>query len=156
VAQKLSQLGIDLLEVSGGSYERPVMMTQKESTKKREAYFLKYAAQIKTAVQCPVLVTGGFRSAAAMNQALSNSETDMIGLARPIALDPDFAHKLLSGDEPTSLVKPLTSGFSFIDKVFPLEILWYTQQLERMGQRKSPNPKAGVWLPIVKSIKDLF
>lgn len=62
VAMSLSELGIDLIEISGGSYEKPVMMgeTIKESTKKREAYFLYYTKEIRSVVKCPLMVTGGF------------------------------------------------------------------------------------------------
>ena len=45
VAKRLSECGIDLIEISGGSYEKPVMtgIKIKNSTIKREAYFLEYS-----------------------------------------------------------------------------------------------------------------
>jgi hypothetical protein len=48
---------------------------------------------------------------------------------------------LLSGAAVTSQVKPLTTGWKFLDKTFPLEIIWYTDQLHLMGEGKNPNPK---------------
>ena len=44
VIQMLDEAGMDLIEVSGGTYERAAMVgaVQKESTKKREAYFIEF------------------------------------------------------------------------------------------------------------------
>lgn len=60
VAKALEEEGIDLIEISGGTYENPSMMGSrtKASTKKREAYFLDYADQLKKQIDVPVVVTG--------------------------------------------------------------------------------------------------
>ena len=105
----LNELGLDFLEISGGSYEQPKMVglnglepahveTLKPSTRIREAYFLDYAAQVRSVAKMPLMVTGGMRSAAAMNEALMADETDIIGLGRPLCVDPDAPKKLLSGE----------------------------------------------------------
>ena len=71
--------GMDLLEISGGNYEAGIFeeATQREhegrreSTVKREAYFLQYAIDMKKALKTtPVLVTGGWRSKKFMEQAI--------------------------------------------------------------------------------------
>jgi 2,4-dienoyl-CoA reductase-like NADH-dependent reductase (Old Yellow Enzyme family) len=73
------QGGIDLLEISGGNYESGIFeeATQhehegkRESTVKREAYFLQYAIEIKKALKnTPVMVTGGWRVKKYMEQAI--------------------------------------------------------------------------------------
>jgi len=100
VAKMLQAEGIDLLEVSGGTFEAPTAyqhITQKASTQAREAYFLDYARDIKAALEIPVMVTGGFRSAATMNQALAEGASDLIGMGRPFIADPAFPEKLLAG-----------------------------------------------------------
>jgi len=150
VAKKLSELGIDLIELSGGTYEKPAMtgIELKASTKKREAYFLEYAAEIKNVISCPLMVTGGFRTAAFMQQALAEKALDIIGLARPLAINPEFPQQLLAGDNVQSEVKPLTSGFKIIDTLFPLEIIWYTEQLHRIGHKKQPRRTGGVYAAI--------
>ena len=71
VVQWLNDAGIDLLEISGGTYEQLEFFQQSDdkvraSTKKREAYFLEYAENIKKVAKMPVMVTGGFRSLAGM------------------------------------------------------------------------------------------
>jgi 2,4-dienoyl-CoA reductase-like NADH-dependent reductase (Old Yellow Enzyme family) len=156
VMQRLDQEGIDLFEISGGSYESQVMMKgDKSSTQKREAYFLDFAAQAKRTISAPLIVTGGFRSHQAMNSALVNNELDMVGLARSVAIDPNFPSKILANDGTVSQVKPLTSGMRWLDNIVPIEITWYTQQLHRMGRGLSPDPTASVLMNIMGSIKDI-
>lgn len=141
VVKHLSGLGMDLIEISGGTYETPVMTgtNVKESTKAREAYFMDYCEEVRKTVSTPLMLTGGFRSSKGMNDALAAGVCDMIGLARSLALNPDFSNELLSGKDVKSLVKPLTTGFPFLDRTFPLEIVWYTDQIHLMGKGKNPN-----------------
>jgi len=141
VVKHLSELGMDLIEISGGTYEAPAMMgaAQKETTKVREAYFLTYCEEVRKRVSCPLMLTGGFRSAEGMNAAMASGACDVIGVARSLAIKPDFPNQLLSGAPVTSQVKPLTTGWKFLDKTFPLEIIWYTDQLHLMGEGKNPN-----------------
>jgi len=102
VARWLEQDGIDLIELSGGTYEQMSFVngTQdepRESTKNREAYFLEYAREVRAAVNVPIMVTGGFRTRAAMEGAIAEDGIDMIGLARPTCIEPNAADLLLSG-----------------------------------------------------------
>lgn len=80
---KLSELGIDFIEVSGGNYESPAMLSSKPSSQKREAYFLDYAQKAREVSQVPLIITGGFRSQNAMDDALKSGELDFVGVARP-------------------------------------------------------------------------
>jgi len=109
VARWLEAAGVDLIEVSGGSYEQPAMMDmdglearyeeqKRESTRAREAYFLTYAEEMRAAVKTPLMVTGGFRTRAGMEAALASGACDVIGVARPLCVDPDVPGKLLSGE----------------------------------------------------------
>jgi 2,4-dienoyl-CoA reductase-like NADH-dependent reductase (Old Yellow Enzyme family) len=102
VANWLEQDGIDLIELSGGTYEQMSFVSgteeeQRESTQKREAYFLEYAREVRKAVTIPIMVTGGFRSRSAMERAITKDGIDMIGLARPVCVQPDAAASLLDG-----------------------------------------------------------
>lgn len=156
VAKSLSDLGMDLIEISGGSYEKPVMtgVPIKESTKKREAYFLEYAKDIKAAIKCPLMVTGGFRSSTFMHEALEQNELDIIGLARPLCINPNFPNQILSGEDVKCETRSLTSGIKLLDTLVPLEIVWYTMQIQEMGKNRAPNPNAGVYTAILKTIAD--
>ncbi|MEZ5895141.1 MAG: NADH:flavin oxidoreductase/NADH oxidase family protein [Parvularculaceae bacterium] len=105
----LNEEGIDFLEISGGSYEQPKMMDMsgldasveerpRASTMAREAYFIQYAEEAARAAKMPLMVTGGFRSRAGMDSALASGAADLVGIARPLCVDPDVAQKLLSGE----------------------------------------------------------
>lgn len=108
VVALLDQEGVDLIEISGGNYEQPSMMGidglepvfdagVRGSTRAREAYFMTYAREVIAAAKTPVMVTGGFRTAKAMTEALEDGVA-LIGLARPLCVDPDAPAKLLRGD----------------------------------------------------------
>ena len=101
VAQEIAREGADFVEVSGGNFETPTAyqhLSVRESTRAREAYFLEYAKDIKAVLEIPVMVTGGFRSAAVMESALVTEAADLIGMGRPFVIDPAFPSKLLRGD----------------------------------------------------------
>lgn len=113
VAKWLADRGVDLIEVSGGSYEQPAMMDmegmeakyeeqKRESTRAREAYFLTYAEEMRKSVSVPLMVTGGFRTAAGMNDALTSGACDIVGIARPLCVDPDIPAKLISAEIDTA------------------------------------------------------
>lgn len=100
VAKLLEAEGVDFIEISGGNFESPTAYqhtSKTESTIAREGYFLKAASEIKSAVDIPVMVTGGFRSVETMNMALAENKADLIGIGRPFIIDPQFPTKLLDG-----------------------------------------------------------
>jgi 2,4-dienoyl-CoA reductase-like NADH-dependent reductase (Old Yellow Enzyme family) len=143
VARLLDAEGIDLLEISGGNYESPALLLgvddeRAESTKAREAYFFKYAHGIRQAFKRPLMLTGGLRSASVMNEVLESGAVDVIGLARPLAVDPDFPAKLVTGDP--SIVSPV-KPIRFINKQISAmaEAGYHGAQLERMGDGKEPD-----------------
>lgn len=147
----LAEAGIDLFEISGGTYEAPAMSgtispPQKNSTAKREAYFLDFAEKLRNLVKVPLMVTGGFRSFDGMNTALQSGALDIVGLARLMAIAPDSARSLLQGSEPTQAVKPISTGMKSIDRMGIMEILWYSRQLRRIADGNDPKPnESGLW-----------
>jgi len=142
VAQALEAEGLDLLEISGGSYEKPAMMgAARESTKKREAYFLEYAEQMRETVKMPLMVTGGFRSRAGMLEARHTGAVDVVGIARPFAVDPDLAQKILDGDETPLQQGDTAVGVRLLDDL--LNLWWYQEQMKRMSQGEEPQPGLG-------------
>lgn len=161
VASWLEQDGIDLIELSGGTYEQMSFVNgteeeQRESTRKREAYFLEYAREVRKAVKVPIMVTGGFRSRSAMEHAITKDGIDMIGLARPLCVQPDAATLLLNGIvdkigiEEDGLV--MGSGrfgmnaqnwlINLINTVSRIE--YYAWQMTRMSRGQSPQTDARV------------
>lgn len=91
LVRELNPLGIDLIEVSGGSYEAPAMQgrTADGRTLAREAYFLEFAQKIATVSQVPVMSTGGITRLATAQQVL-NSGVALAGIGRALAICPDL------------------------------------------------------------------
>lgn len=145
VIRALSKAGIDHIEVSGGTYEKPAMagkkFKQKSSTRQREAYFLDFAEKARDAVNTPLAVTGGFRNPDAMNQAIESGAIDMVGLARLLAIEPEAPHRLLAGNKSRHQVKPITTGIKAVDKMALMEVMWYGRQLRRMGNGNQTKPR---------------
>lgn len=124
VVRWLEEAGLDLLEISGGNYEEPSMMGSKtsegaavaESTVRREAYFMDYAEQIRKVSKMPLMVTGGFRSKAAMEAALASGALDVVGLGRPMCVETDLPNKILAGGDGTAWernIKPAKAGLAW-------------------------------------------
>ncbi|HEU0195640.1 MAG TPA: NADH:flavin oxidoreductase/NADH oxidase family protein [Nevskiaceae bacterium] len=143
VIRALDAAGIDLVEISGGTYEAPAMTgttadTRKASTIAREAYFLGFAERVRAEVKVPLMVTGGFRSFAGMNAALASGALDVVGLSRLLAIDPDAPTALLRGVDSPHQVHPIKTGIGLVDRTALLEVTWYSRQLKRMAHGRDP------------------
>ncbi|MFA5940874.1 MAG: NADH:flavin oxidoreductase/NADH oxidase family protein [Sinimarinibacterium sp.] len=148
VIAALAEAGIDLIEISGGTYEAPAMAGLRASTKAREAYFLSFAEQVRKRVSTPLMVTGGFRSLPAMREALDSGALDLIGLARPLAIEPDASKRLIAGQETHFKVRPIKTGIGMVDKAGIMEVMWYNRQLKRMGRGEDPKPNESALLSL--------
>lgn len=96
VAARLSEMGIDAIEVSGGVPAAGKKAAARLVTKPEdEAYFLANSKAVKAQVSCPVIVVGGFRSRAMVENALDY--VDAVAMARPFIRQPDLAHKWKEG-----------------------------------------------------------
>lgn len=141
VIRALAKAGVDLIEISGGTYEEPAMQgLRKASTASREAYFLEFAEKVRAEVEVPLMVTGGFRTLAGMEAPLKANALDVIGLGRILAIEPDAPARLLRGEETRQRVQPLSTGIKYLDGMGSLEVTWYTRQLHRMGRGEAPVP----------------
>ncbi len=169
----LNDQNLDFVEISGGNYEQPKMMDieglkpvhddgARESTKQREAYFLDYAKEVQAVAKMPLMVTGGFRTAAGMNDALASGEADLIGLGRPLCVDFDAPAQLLSGDlsELPKWEKTLRIGPGIFGPNSSIGLFkalngfgmqgWYYSQLHRVADGEAPNRKLGVLSAFLK------
>ena len=151
VVHWLNDAGVDLLEVSGGTYEQLEFFQQSDkqvraSTLKREAYFLQYAENIKKVAKMPIMVTGGFRTLEGMISALQNAQTDVVGLARPFCLNPNFPNEMMNQslsslqDVESTLVLgkgfwgPASSSKSIQTLNNQCQAGWYYHQIEQLAQ----------------------
>ncbi len=82
---------VDLIDISGGTYfpDAPASSDRRSSG----PYFLDFARRSRTVTDAPLMVTGGFKTRTEAAQAIATGATDLVGLARPMALDPDLAMK---------------------------------------------------------------
>lgn len=173
VIDMLNDAGVDFVEISGGNYEQPKMMDMegmepvfeekvRESTRAREAYFANYARSVQTRATMPLMVTGGFRSVAAMNAALEDGEADLIGLARPLCVDTQLPDKLLTGalDEAEKWEKKLRIGPGFLGPNSSSKTIksmngfgaqgWFCHQIKRLANDEAPNTRLGVFSALMK------
>ncbi len=140
VVRALDAEGIDLLEISGGTYESARMFDEPRSdrTQAREAFFLEYAEKVRKISQLPLLVTGGFRSATGMNAALESGALDLVGMARPLASEPDLPARLVSGRATEAVQPKLSTGQKALDAL--MQGAWYQAQITRIAKGRDPKP----------------
>ena len=100
VSQKLSENGIDAIEVSAGTPASGAENPAREKINKpeKEAYNLELAGRIKEAVSCPVMVVGGFRSFEVAEKAVRDDGMDYIAMARPLIREPGLPDRWRQGD----------------------------------------------------------
>jgi 2,4-dienoyl-CoA reductase-like NADH-dependent reductase (Old Yellow Enzyme family) len=157
VVEALPAGTVDLLEISGGTYEAAAMMGAtrelRTSTREREAYFLDYATKVRARAAMPLMLTGGFRSCPAMEQALASGAVDVIGLARPLVIEPEFGARLLANPDARIELPVQRSGVRLLDGA--LETMWHGMQLSRLGQRQQPDAKLGTVRAIASYVASL-
>jgi 2,4-dienoyl-CoA reductase-like NADH-dependent reductase (Old Yellow Enzyme family) len=100
VASLLESEGIDAIEVSSGTAASGDLLParKKVDTREEEAYNLQVAARIRKAVDCPVMVVGGFRSYDIAERVIQSGEADYISLARPLVREPGLINRWQAGD----------------------------------------------------------
>jgi 2,4-dienoyl-CoA reductase-like NADH-dependent reductase (Old Yellow Enzyme family) len=132
---------IDLLEISGGTYEEMVFFEinddpakTKESTRQREAYFIEFSQKVRAVSQIPLLITGGFRSADFCNQVLADGEVDLIGMARPFLTDLDDIPAFLENKLDRLKNLSFRSGIKVFNS--SSEAGFYTLQMRRIANGK--------------------
>lgn len=100
VCEKLSTLGIDAIELSGGI---PAALTLASARKhilkpETEAYFKEYAQALKPLIKCPLILVGGVRSPEIMEEIFDKGTADMFSFARPLISEPELINRWMSGD----------------------------------------------------------
>ncbi|MCT2532602.1 NADH:flavin oxidoreductase/NADH oxidase family protein [SAR92 clade bacterium H231] len=172
VVQWLEQAGVDLIEISGGTYEQPKLLGLQgmeeeekqevaESTMVREAYFVDFALAMQKKVSIPLMVTGGFRQRLAMEQALESGSADVVGLGRPMCVMTDAPKQLMEGLEELPRYENELSLFpswlGFLGKVKSLRAMagfavqyWFYGQIDAIGRTGQANSE----LTVLKSTQE--
>lgn len=145
VVRWLNELAVDLVEVSGGTYESPAMQgrTADQRTLAREAYFLEFARDIAAVATMPVMTTGGIRRREVAEAVLVEG-VSLVGIATALALVPDLASQWRSANTPA----PQQAVPPWKDKamVAAATIALTRRQLQRMGRGANPTlGEAPLW-----------
>ena len=162
VAQWLESAGIDLLEISGGTYEQPKLLGAEgieeeepqhvaKSTLLREAYFVDFALAMQKKVSIPLMVTGGFRRRDVMEQAISAGGASLVGLGRPLCVMTDAPARLLGDLKELPRYEAELAFFppwlAFLNRVKALRTMatfgvqyWYYAQLDTLGHTGKAAP----------------
>jgi 2,4-dienoyl-CoA reductase-like NADH-dependent reductase (Old Yellow Enzyme family) len=154
VVRWLNELPVDLVELSGGSYESPAMQgtPRAGSTAAREAYFLDFARDISAVARMPVMVTGGIRRRAVAEQALQPSEgrpgVAMVGIASAMAFEPKLPERWRTG-EALEIDIP---GVAWRNKAYAslARMALVKLQLRRLGSGRLPKSDASPLLALIR------
>jgi 2,4-dienoyl-CoA reductase-like NADH-dependent reductase (Old Yellow Enzyme family) len=104
----LNEEAVDLIELSGGSYESPAMQgrTADGRTLAREAYFLEFARELATIARMPLMTTGGIRRKAVAEQVVQ-SGVALAGIATALAQIPDLPARWKAGEDVVAEARPI-------------------------------------------------
>ncbi|MET9131939.1 NADH:flavin oxidoreductase/NADH oxidase family protein [Streptomyces antibioticus] len=109
VIEMLAPLGVDLVELSGGSYESPAMTGRPadDRTQAREAYFLDLAQDLVSTSPLPLMLTGGITRRATAERVL-DSGVSVLGMGTALAVTPDLPERWRQGREADRAMRPVT------------------------------------------------
>ncbi|KAI1635226.1 NADH:flavin oxidoreductase/NADH oxidase [Biscogniauxia mediterranea] len=128
---ELEKHRVDFVELSGGTYQTLAFKHVRESTRRREAYFIEFADMIVPRLsKTKVYVTGGLRTAAAMVAALGSVHG--VGLGRPACHEFDLPKKILEGKVKSAIHTKLD------EQNFALDNTAAGTQIGLVGQDKEP------------------
>ena len=166
VAKWLADAGVDLLEISGGTYEQPRLLNLDgvepieeqsiaRSTLAREAYFVDFAKAMREELSIPIMVTGGLRRREVMNHVLETGGADMIGLGRPLCVDADGPNRLLNGEDELARYEDnlslLPGWLMWLTRFNAVRTInsfatqfWFYEQIANIGRTGATDPKLTV------------
>jgi 2,4-dienoyl-CoA reductase-like NADH-dependent reductase (Old Yellow Enzyme family) len=156
VVRWLNELPVDLVELSGGSYESPAMQGAPKvgsgSTAAREAYFLDFARDVSAVARMPVMVTGGIRRRAVAEAALlprgGRPGVAMVGIASAFAFEPDLPDRW-KDDQALEIGIPSVGwrnkAYASFAKMAVVKL-----QLRRLGKGQRPKPDASPLLALIR------
>jgi 2,4-dienoyl-CoA reductase-like NADH-dependent reductase (Old Yellow Enzyme family) len=141
VIEMLEPLGVDMVELSGGSYESPAMAGRPTDggTAAREAYFLELASELAKTSPVPLMLTGGISRRETAETVLANGVA-LVGMATAIAVTPDLANRWRSGREATERLKPVTWSDKMLASAASMALVRH--QMRRITRGKQPTGRA--------------
>jgi 2,4-dienoyl-CoA reductase-like NADH-dependent reductase (Old Yellow Enzyme family) len=149
VVELLNPLAIDLLELSGGSYEAPAMQGEARDgrTLAREAYFIEMASDLANVASMPVMVTGGIRRLPIVQQVL-DSGIAMAGIATALTLEPHLIKQWRAGRDLNPQLPPIRWKRKPLASLATMAVVRY--QLHRLSRGRQPKPGVAPLLALIK------
>lgn len=156
VVKMLNKLSVDLVELSGGSYEAPAMhgSARDGRTLAREAYFLEFANDIREVADMPVMVTGGIRRLPVAEQVV-NSGVEMVGIATALAIDPDLPAAWKKGQQRAPELSPITWSNKPLASLAYMSVVKY-QLVKNAGFKKAKPDVSPAWALVLNQVDDTF
>lgn len=156
VVRLLGELAVDMVELSGGSYEAPAMQGESRDgrTLAREAYFLEFATDVQEIARMPLMVTGGVRRLA-VAQTVVESGVAVVGMATALALNPALPREWFQGDYAEPQLPPVRWKNKPLVALANMALVKY--QLRRMGGNKRPNPSVSpLWALLLQQADSML
>jgi 2,4-dienoyl-CoA reductase-like NADH-dependent reductase (Old Yellow Enzyme family) len=139
VIAMLEPLGVDLVELSGGSYESPAMTGRSADarTQAREAYFLDLAKDLVRTSPLPLMLTGGITRRATAEKVL-DSGVAVVGMGTALAVTPDLPDRWRRGRRAEGQMRPV----NWADKALAsaASMAQVRHQMRRLARGSSPRP----------------
>lgn len=149
VVQMLNDCAVDLVELSGGSYEAPAMQGESKDGRRlaREAYFLEFAAQIAKTAKMPVMMTGGVRRKVIAEQVLQQGVA-LVGMATALAMNPQLPNRWRAGQ----VIDGAQPKVGLKDKVIAAlaTMAIVKRQLQRLSDGNQPKPHVNAVFTLIR------
>jgi 2,4-dienoyl-CoA reductase-like NADH-dependent reductase (Old Yellow Enzyme family) len=134
VAKTLAGAGFDALEVSlgmrGNSYEQCEFKTKINKIEK-EAYYRDWCRAVKQQVEVPVMMVGGIRSPALMEEIIAAGDADFISLSRPLIREPNIINAWQKGETQKSACISCNKCLEVIRSGIPLHCVLEKKKTEQ-------------------------
>jgi 2,4-dienoyl-CoA reductase-like NADH-dependent reductase (Old Yellow Enzyme family) len=140
VIAMLEPLGVDLVELSGGSYESPAMAGRPTDGRAaaREAYFLELAAELAKTSPLPLMLTGGITRRETAEAVRANGIA-VVGMGTAIAVTPDLPNRWREGLEATERLSTVTWSDKTLASAASMALVRH--QMRRVTRGKEPTGK---------------
>ncbi|MER7665932.1 NADH:flavin oxidoreductase/NADH oxidase family protein [Streptomyces sp. NPDC096193] len=148
----LEPLGVDLVELSGGSYESPAMTGRPadDRTQAREAYFLDLAEDLVRTSPLPLMLTGGITRRGTAEGVL-DSGVAVVGVGTALAVLPDLPHRWKNHREADRMMKPVTWSDKALASAASMARVRH--QMRRLARGADPRPGTHPALALISELR---
>jgi 2,4-dienoyl-CoA reductase-like NADH-dependent reductase (Old Yellow Enzyme family) len=139
VLEMLNALSVDLVEISGGTYEAPAMQGDARDgrTLAREAYFLDFAKAMLSVARMPLMVTGGLRRLEIVERVLA-SGIAIAGMASALAIEPRLPALWAKGKHTEAKLRPITWRHKLLAARAYMASIKYQMRAISLGRMTNP------------------